>query len=81
MFTVYILQSLKNKKRYIGYTNKEAEKRLKEHNNGSNSFTRQNKPFKLCYTELYKTKAEAIRREKFLKSGQGRKFLDEILGM
>lgn len=30
-------------------------------------------------TEKHKTRAEAMRREKFLKSGQGRKFLDTIL--
>ncbi len=33
----------------------------------------------LIYTEAYQTKTEAIKREKFLKSGQGRKFLDKIL--
>ncbi|OGI68250.1 hypothetical protein A2738_02180 [Candidatus Nomurabacteria bacterium RIFCSPHIGHO2_01_FULL_42_15] len=76
MFSIYILKSLKKGKRYIGYTGKTAEKRLIEHNSNSNVFTRQNKPFVLIYTEEYQTKAEAIKREKFLKSGQGRKFLD-----
>ena len=78
MFTVYVLKSKKNGKRYVGYTSKEAEVRLHEHNTGSNKFTRQNKPFYLLYTEAYINKTEAIRREKFLKSGQGRKFLDQI---
>ncbi len=56
-----------------------SEKRLIEHNSGSNAFTRQNRPFVLIYTEEYSTKTEAIKREIFLKSGQGRKFLDKII--
>jgi len=79
MFRIYVLKSLKNGKRYVGYTGKTAEKRLAEHNSGVNIFTRQNKPFVLIYTEEYQTKIEAMKREKFLKSGQGRKFLDNTI--
>jgi putative endonuclease len=78
MFTVYVLRSERNNKRYIGYTTKSARGRLSEHNSGASKFTRQNRPFKLIYTEQYTDKTEAIKREKFLKSGQGRKFLDKI---
>lgn len=76
MFTVYILRSLKNKKRYIGHTSKDSFARLKEHNRGCNKWTRENKPVVIIYTEEYICKNEAIRRENFLKSGQGRKWLD-----
>jgi putative endonuclease len=79
MFTVYILKSLKNNKRYVGYTSKTAEARLKEHNNGSNNFTSQNGPFVLIYEEKYEVKTEAIKREKSLKTGRGRFFLDSLL--
>lgn len=79
MFTVYVLKSEKNGKRYIGYTGKEANARLREHNTGSNKYTRHNSPFILVYIEQYEEKIDAARREKFLKSGQGRKFLDEKL--
>jgi putative endonuclease len=77
MFTVYVLRSLKNSKRYIGYTSKDSLERLKEHNHGCNKWARENKPFRLIYTEKYEIKKEAIRRENFLKSGRGRKWLDE----
>lgn len=77
MFIVYVLRSLKNKKRYIGYTSKDAFERLKDHNRGCNKWTRENGPFKVIYQEEYETKSEAIKRERFLKSGQGRKWLDE----
>lgn len=79
MFTVYVLMSLKTNKRYIGYTSKTAEQRLREHNAGCNSFTKGYRPFTIVFAEQYATKYEAIRREIFLKSGQGRKFLDDML--
>ena len=78
MFTVYVLKSLKNAKRYIGYTAKSVEQRLKEHNSGLSTFTSRNGSFEIMYTEVYSVKKEAIQREKFLKSGKGREFLDRI---
>ncbi len=78
MSFVYVLKSLKNNKRYIGCTSKKPEIRLTEHNLGSNKWTRANKPFELIYIEIYNNKTEALKREKLLKSGQGRKFLDKL---
>lgn len=77
MFYVYVLKSLKNNKRYVGFTSKDVKIRLQEHNSGSNQWTRQNKPFKLIHFEHFEIKTKALKREKFLKSGQGRKWLDE----
>lgn len=77
MFYVYAIKSLKNNKRYVGYTSKDVLARLYDHNTGSNKWTRANGPFELVHSEPYDTKKEAIKREKFLKSGQGRKWLDE----
>lgn len=81
MFSVYVLRSLKKNKRYVGYTSKSPIERLKDHNTGSNKYTKQNGPYKLLYTEEYASKTDAIKREKFLKSGQGRKFLDQKFGV
>jgi len=78
MFNVYVLKSLHNHKRYVGYTSKDVKTRVREHNIGSNKFTSQNGPFVLIYSEIFPDKTSAIKREKFLKSGQGRKFLDNI---
>ncbi len=78
MFSIYVLKSLRNNKRYVGYTSKDVGLRLREHNLGSNKFTSQNGPFVLIYTEKLLDKTSAIKREKFLKSGQGRKFLDNV---
>ncbi|MEK7567403.1 MAG: GIY-YIG nuclease family protein [Patescibacteria group bacterium] len=78
MYAVYVLRSLKNDKRYIGYSGKTPEERLKEHNSGSNKFTRLNKPFVLIYSESFEEKRNAIKRERYLKSGKGREFLDNL---
>ncbi|MDQ1283916.1 MAG: putative endonuclease [Patescibacteria group bacterium] len=77
MFIVYILRSLKNKKKYTGQTSKDVFKRLSEHNRNCNKWTKENGPFKLIHFEEYPSRTEAIKRERFLKSGQGRKWLDE----
>ncbi|MDP2676195.1 MAG: GIY-YIG nuclease family protein [bacterium] len=79
MSFTYVLKSLKNGKRYIGSTNLLPKERLKKHNHGSNQFTKRNGPFELVYQEEYDNKTEARKREIFLKSGIGRKFLDDIL--
>ena len=79
MYSIYILLSQKNGKRYVGYTKKDPQARLEQHLAGCNMWTSQNGPFKLIYQESLKTKTEALKREKFLKSGQGRKWLDENL--
>jgi putative endonuclease len=74
MFTVYILKSLKDNKRYIGCTN-DLKRRLFEHNNGLVISTRNRKPFELIFTEEFENKELAMAREKFFKSGKGREFL------
>ncbi|MEK7248528.1 MAG: GIY-YIG nuclease family protein [Chloroflexota bacterium] len=79
-YVVYVLESLRNGKRYIGLTSKTPEERLREHNSGSNRWTKHNRPFKHLYSEAYATKAEAAAREKFLKSGVGRRIRDDLVG-
>src|SRR4030042_2784462 len=79
MYYVYVLRSDKDGLRYIG-SGEDVFERLRRHNKGDYRFTKGHRPWKLIYTESYNTRLEAVRRERFLKSGQGRKFLDEILG-
>ncbi len=80
MSSVYVIKRLKNGKRYIGSTRKNPEQRLKEHNQKSSKWTSQNGPFELFYKEFFLNYSEARKRELFLKSGQGRKFLDNLEG-
>lgn len=78
-YGVYVLVSLKNNKRYVGYTSKDPKVRLEEHNRGCGTWTRRNRPFELVYHEEYSSSREAKARERFLKGSQGRKFLDTII--
>ena len=73
------MKSQKNGKVYTGMTENTPEERVKQHNNGSNVFTRQNKPFELIYYETYVCKTDALNREKFYKSGFGRLIRDAII--
>jgi putative endonuclease len=78
MFYTYILKSKTYGTRYVGSA-EDIAKRLKEHNNGKVRYTKGRMPWLVIYKEEFQTRSEAIRREKFLKTGQGRKFLDIIL--
>ncbi len=79
MFYVYLLKSLKNSKSYIGFTNKDPNLRLNEHNSGTNKFTRENGPWKLIYYETFICKECARKREAFFKTGVGKKLKKIIL--
>jgi len=76
---VYVMRSLKNGKRYVGSTGQDVRVRLRQHNRGQNRWAAQNGPFELLRVEEHVTKAEAVRRERFLKTGVGRQELDLLL--
>jgi len=78
MYFVYVLFSEKLNKRYIGST-QNVDRRLNQHNLGKSKFTSGGIPWELIYKESFPTNAGARKREMFLKSGVGRKILDEIL--
>lgn len=50
-------------------------KRFSEHNEGKSAYTKGRGPFELIYYEAYKHKEDARSREKQLKSGQGKAYL------
>ena len=75
MFYTYILESKKNKRRYIGTTD-DLKRRFREHNLGQGGkYTSDNRPFILIYYEAYLDKHDATMAEKFYKSGYGREVL------
>lgn len=77
MIYVYVIKSKHKKFRYVGITSS-ITRRIKEHNSGKNLSTKPYAPFDFQIKEKYDTYAEARNREVFLKSGQGRKFLDSL---
>jgi putative endonuclease len=81
MFYVYFLKSLKNRKVYVGFSSKDPGVRFTEHLNGSNVWTRQNGPFELIYFESYYCGEDARNREKFYKTGVGKKVKQAIISV
>lgn len=79
MYYIYFAISEKSKKCYVGYTSKSPMERVLEHNRGSNKWSTLNKPLKLIYYESYLCKEDALLREKFYKSGVGKKVKRAIL--
>lgn len=78
MYYVYILESLKDSKRYTGYTS-DLELRLEAHQNGKVTSTKNRRPLKLIYYEACLDKADAKQREKYFKTHHGRQFLGNRL--
>jgi putative endonuclease len=71
---VYILQSLKDGNLYTGST-VDLKHRLEEHLAGHVLSTRQRRPLKLVYYEYCLSERDARIREKYLKTGHGKKYL------
>ena len=79
MYTVYVLFSRKYDKIYIGYTSN-LERRLISHNElGTKGWTKRFRPWELVYKEEYKSKSEAMQREKELKGYRGKEFIRGLL--
>jgi putative endonuclease len=77
-FYVYVLQSRKDKKFYIGFSH-DVYRRLKEHNTGKSPSTKYRLPLRLLFFEYYTNKKDAIRREKYFKTTYGKKALRIML--
>jgi len=77
-YLVYSIFSEKLHKIYIGQT-ADLQKRLTNHKRGYSSYTSRTDDWELFYQEEFSTRAQAIRREKELKTSRGRAFLWEYL--
>ena len=78
-YVVYILFSEKHNKTYVGFTSNLLE-RYKSHNfRGTKGYTIKYRPWKVIYVEFFILKADALKREKFLKNGNGREFIRDLV--
>lgn len=78
-YYVYVLESISEWVLYIGFTTN-LRRRLLEHNSGKGgSTTRKGGKWKIIYCEAYRDKNDVMGREKFLKSGSGRKYINKQL--
>ena len=74
MITLYVIKSEKNGELYVGIC-KDLERRIKEHGQGKNRYTKGLKPWSLVLTEKYPDWVTASAREKYYKSGYGKEKL------
>lgn len=77
-FYVYVLLSEKDNRFYTGYTSN-LKNRIKTHNDGKVVSTAGRLPLKLIYWEGCLNQQDATRREKYLKSGNGKIYLKNRL--
>lgn len=77
-YYVYVLQSLKNNFWYTGFTDN-LRKRFKEHNSHVIGWTKKRGPFEIIYYEASRNQQDARSREKYLKSGMGKRYLKNRL--
>jgi putative endonuclease len=78
MFYLYIIQSLKTGKFYIGHTN-DLVRRFNEHNSGQTKSTRSGKPWVLVYSCPFETNLEAGKEELRLKKMKSHKYIEELV--
>jgi putative endonuclease len=74
MFYVYIIQSERDKKFYVGYTS-DLKKRIEQHDNGYVKSTKDRRPIKLVYYEACINQQDALHREKYLKTTYGKRYI------
>lgn len=83
-FYVYVVHSIISNKTYIGQTD-DLSKRIRQHNDPANTFSlftkRYKGPWRLIHSEEFRSRAEAVARENYFKSGSGRRYLAKVLRM
>ena len=78
MFYIYVIKSKKSGRWYTGSTN-DLRKRLKQHNEGKSGWTKSGIPWDLIYYEACLNNDDARSREKYLKTGMGKRYLKNRL--
>jgi putative endonuclease len=81
-FWAYVIRSEATGTLYVGHTN-DLEGRLRQHESPETNrslYTKRNRgPWSLVLAEQFTSRAEAMARERVLKSGQGRAWLKAVL--
>ena len=78
VYYLYILQSETTGRYYIGQT-QDVPERLAYHNSNYSKSLKNRGPWRLLYTEQYKTRGEAVLRESQLKSWKDRRMIEKLL--
>jgi len=77
-FYVYIIYSKSKNKYYVGYT-QNLSLRLIYHNDGWTKSTKSGIPWILVYSEKFKSRSDAMKREKEIKRMKSRKYIESLI--
>ena len=78
MHYTYLIQNSSRPRLYTGVTS-DLRKRLKQHNEGLSTWTKSRGPWKLVYYEARLEQNDARSRERYLKTGMGKRYLKNRL--
>jgi putative endonuclease len=78
MYYVYVLLSESDGNFYIGFTS-DLKRRMIEHQNGESKSTKHRRPLELIYYEACRSHLDAMKREKYLKTTYGHRYLKNRL--
>jgi putative endonuclease len=77
VYYVYVLKSELTGRRYVGSC-EDLEDRLHRHNSGQSKASKHGVPWILIYYEAHPSRAAAVARERYFKTGRGRDELDRL---
>ena len=78
-YVVYVLYSPNSDRIYIGFTSALIDRFYSHNTYSKKGHTIRYRPWIVLEVEFFRTKSEAMTREKQLKSGQGRKYIREMV--
>ena len=77
-YLVYVLRSENDHNFYTGYT-QDLHGRIQKHNQGMVESTSHRRPLKLVYLEACLDRKDALKRERYLKTSWGKRYLKSRL--
>jgi len=77
-FALYILQSNASGRFYVGHTNNLSE-RIRRHNAGRTLANKGKGPYELVHVEYFPTRAQAVTRERQIKSRKSRSYIEQLV--
>ncbi len=77
-YFVYILQSLKDGSYYVG-TTQDLSQRMERHNQGRSKYTKAKRPWQVIYSEEYRDRSTAMKREYEIKSRKAKGYIENLV--
>jgi putative endonuclease len=78
-YYTYIIYSSRSDHYYVGHTQDLLDRIENYHNSGRSIYTKGGIPWKLVYSEIFKTRAQAMRREREMKSRKSRTYIQRLV--